>query len=63
MDYWNLAVLVDEQVGGDISEIQSLEFRIDLNRDVIFGSEDVDGEICRIWNSDSFHSASIIHHC
>ena len=63
MDYWNLPILMDEQVYGDIDGIQTVEIRIDWNRDVIFGSEDVDVEICRIWNSDSFHSASIIHHC
>ena len=54
---------MDEQVCGDIGGIQTIEIRMDWNRDVIFGSEDVDGEICRIWNGDSFHSSSIVCYC
>ena len=54
---------MDEQVCGDIGGIQTIEIRMDWNRDVIFGSEDVDGEICRLWNGDSFHSSSFVCYC
>ena len=52
--------MVDEQVCGDIGGIQTIEIRIDWNRDVIFGSAYIDERIHRIWNRDSFHSPNTI---
>ena len=30
--------------------MQTVEIRMNQNRDVIFGNAYIDGEICRIWN-------------
>jgi len=54
---------VDEQVYGDINRMQTTEIRIDWNRDVIFGSKDLDRKICWIWSSEIFRSVSIICYC
>ena len=44
MDFRNLTVLVDELICGDISRMQTVEIRIDWNRDVIFGIANIDEE-------------------